>query len=144
MAATVIRENAKAAWLPGTAGVRARARVLVRRAADYAAAAVMVCAVGAASLQLAAQMASFPAPIAVTAFTLIAVALFHSLRRHRRAQARHRHGAGTRVAPGGMPRQDLTAHLPEPAHRPGQPPGPDPAGAARPAGPGPRTYRPAA
>jgi hypothetical protein len=144
VAATVIGENAKAAWLPGIAGVRARARGMVRHAAGYAAAAVMVCAVGAASLQLVAQIASFPAPVAVTAFTLIAVALFHSLRRHRRAQARHRHGAGARVAPGGMPRQDLTAHLPEPAHRPGRPSRSDPAGPARPAGPEPGTYRPAA
>lgn len=41
------------------------------------------------------QIASFPAPVAVTGFTLIAVTLFQSLRRHRRARARHRHGSGT-------------------------------------------------
>jgi hypothetical protein len=94
MAATVIGENAKAAWLPGMAGARL-ARGMVRRAAGYAAAAVMVCAVGAASLQLAAQIASFPAPVAVTAFTLIAVGLFRSLR----CTAVPRPGTGTAREP---------------------------------------------
>jgi hypothetical protein len=92
MAAIVIRENAKAIWLPSVASVRAKAGDTVRRGMDYAAAAVMICAVGAALLQLAVQLASFPAPVAVTAFTLIAVALSRSLRRHRCARARHRHG----------------------------------------------------
>lgn len=95
MAAIVIRENAKATWVPGMASVRAKACDMVRRAVDYAAAAVMICAVGTALLQLAVQIASFPAPVAVTGFTLIAVTLFQSLRRHRRARARHRHGPGT-------------------------------------------------
>jgi hypothetical protein len=95
MAAIVIRENAKATWLPGMARVLAKACDMVRRAVDYAASAVMICAVGTALLQLAVQIASFPAPVAVTAFTLIAVTVFQSLRRHRRARARHRHGPGT-------------------------------------------------
>ena len=95
MTVIVIRQNAKATWLPGMAGVRAKAGRMVRRAVDYAAAAVMICAVGTALLQLAVQIASFPAPVAVTAFTLIAVTLFQSLRRHRRARARYRHGPGT-------------------------------------------------
>ena len=95
MAAIVIRENAKATWVPGMASVRAKGCDMVRRAVDYAAAAVMICAVGTALLQLAVQIASFPAPVAVTAFTLIAVTLFQSLRRHRRARARYRHCPGT-------------------------------------------------
>jgi membrane protein implicated in regulation of membrane protease activity len=95
MAAIVIRENAKATWVPGMASARAKACDMVRQAVDYAAAAVMICAVGAALLQLAVQIASFPVPVAVTGFTLIAVTLFQSLRRHRRARARHRHGSGT-------------------------------------------------
>jgi len=103
MTAIVIRENAKATWLPGTAGVRAKACDMVRRAVDYAAAAVMICPAGAALLQLAMQIASFPAPVAVTAFTLIAVAMFQSLRRHRRAQARHRHGQGNPSATARQP-----------------------------------------
>ena len=96
MAAIVIRENAKAAWLPGIAGVRAKARAVVQRAVEYAAATVMICAVGAALFQLVAQIASFPAPVAAAAYTLIAVALFRSLRRHRRGRTRHRHGSETR------------------------------------------------
>jgi hypothetical protein len=95
MAAIVMRENAKATWVPGMASMRAKGCDMVRRAVDYAAAAVMICAVGTALLQLEVQIASFPAPVAVTAFTLTAVTLFHSLRRHQRARARHRHGPGT-------------------------------------------------
>jgi hypothetical protein len=82
MAAIVIRHNAKAAWLTGIAGVRAKARDMVRRAMDRAAAAVLLCAVGAALLRLVAELLSFPAPIAMTAITAIAVALLNSLRRH--------------------------------------------------------------
>lgn len=101
MAVIFIRQNARAAWLPGLAGVRARACGMGRRAAGYAAAAVMTCAVGAALLQVAEQIAGFPAPVAVPAFTVIAVALSRSLRRHRRARDRHRHGPGTGTVPGG-------------------------------------------
>jgi formate hydrogenlyase subunit 4 len=54
----------------------------------------MVCAVGVALLQLAAQILSFPAPIAVPALTLMAATLLNSLRRHLRARARHRPGLG--------------------------------------------------
>jgi hypothetical protein len=94
MAVIVIGENAKAAGLPGMARMRATACEMVRRAVDYAAAAVMIGAVGMAVLQLAVQLAGFPAPVAVTAFTLMAVTVFQALRRHRRARARHRHGPG--------------------------------------------------
>jgi hypothetical protein len=37
---------------------------------------------------------SFPAPIAVTAMTLMAAALLYRLRRHLRTSARHRPGPG--------------------------------------------------
>ena len=84
MAAIVIRENAKAAWLTGIAGLRAKAREMLKRGMACAAATVLVCAVGAALLQLVAQILSFPTPIAVTAITLIAAALLNSLRRHMR------------------------------------------------------------
>jgi hypothetical protein len=104
VAAIVIRGKAKGTWLlPGIARVCAQARDMDRRAVDYAAATVMICAVGAALLQLAVQIASFPVPVAVTAFTLMAVALSHSLRRRHRAHARHRHSPGTRVASGAKP-----------------------------------------
>ena len=92
MAAIVIRGNAKATWLTGLASLRAKASAVVRRAMACAAAAVMVCAVGAALLQLVAQMLSFPAPIAVTGITVMAAALLNSLRRHLRTRAGHRYG----------------------------------------------------
>ena len=85
MAAIVITENAKATWLTGLAG---QARDVGQRAMAYAAAMVMICAVGAALLQLAAQILTFPAPIAAAATTLMAAALLTSLRRHLRTQGR--------------------------------------------------------
>jgi hypothetical protein len=94
MTAIVIRENAKAPWSTGMAGVRVRACDMVQRAMACAAATIMVCAVGVALLQLVAQILSFPAPIAVTAITLMAAVLLNSLRRHLRAHARHRSGLG--------------------------------------------------
>jgi hypothetical protein len=92
VAAIVIRGNARVTWLTGLASVRAKACGMARRATAYAAAAVMVCAVGVALLQLAAQILSFSTPIAVTGLTVIAAALLTSLRRHRRTRARHRYG----------------------------------------------------
>ena len=89
MAAIVIRESAKAAWLTGIVGVRAKAREMVRRVLDCAAAAVLACAVGAALFQLVAELVSFPAPIAVTAITVMAAVLLNSLRRHIRTQPGH-------------------------------------------------------
>ena len=84
MTAIVIRENAKATWLAGPAGVRARACDLVQRAMACAAATVMVSALGVALLQLVIQVLSFPAVIAVPAITLMAAALLSSLRRRLR------------------------------------------------------------
>ena len=94
MAAIVIRQNANATWLAGRAGVRAQARGIAQRAMACAAAAVLVCAVGAALLQLVAEILSVPAPIAVTALTLIAARALNSLRGHTRTQARHRYSPG--------------------------------------------------
>lgn len=56
MTAIVIRHNAKVTWLTGLDGVRATARGMVQRAMAYGAAAVMICAAGAALLQLAASL----------------------------------------------------------------------------------------
>jgi hypothetical protein len=81
MAAIVIGENAKATWLTGMTGLRAKARRMVQQVMAYAAATVLIGAVGAALVQLVAQILSFPVPIAITAITLIAVALLNSLRR---------------------------------------------------------------
>jgi len=96
----VITTNAKATWLTGLAGAGARASDMMARATAYAAAAVLAGAAGAALLQLVAQILSFPAPIAVTALTLMAAALLDSLRRHLRPQARRRAGPGH---PRGLP-----------------------------------------
>ncbi len=98
MAAIVIRDNAKATWLAGLADVRAKACNMIQRAMACAAATILICAVAAALFQLAAELLSFPAPIAVTAMTLMAAALLNSLRRHLRTAARHRSGPGTRIA----------------------------------------------
>lgn len=86
----------------------------------------MICAVGTALLPLAVQIASFPAPVAVTAFTLIAVTLFQSLRRHRRARVRHRYARNPAQCPA-VSRRDLTAYLPEP-DSPARPAAPEQAG----------------
>jgi hypothetical protein len=99
MAAIIIRQNAKAAWLTGIAGVHAKAREMVRRAMDRAAAAVLICAVGAALLQLVAELLSLPAPIAASAITVIAVALLNSLRRHILTRPGHWRSPGSPVPP---------------------------------------------
>jgi hypothetical protein len=98
MAAIVIRDNAnaKATWVTGLVGVRATACGMAQRAMAWAAAAILICAVAAALVQLAAELFSFPAPIAVTAMTLMAAALLHSLCRHRRRLARRQSGPGNR------------------------------------------------
>jgi len=83
MAAVVIRDNAKAISLTGLAGVRAKTYHMVQRAMACAAATVLICAVAAALVQLAAELLSLPAPIMVTAMTLMAAALLNSLCRHR-------------------------------------------------------------
>ena len=103
MTAIVIRGNTKATWLTGLASLRARASGVVRRAMACAAAAVMVCAVGAALIQLVAQLLSFSAPIAVTGITVMAAALLNSLRWALRTRAGHRRARGTRMASSGKP-----------------------------------------
>ncbi len=92
MAAIVIRGNARVTWLTGLASLPAKACDMAQRATACVAAAVLACAVGAALFQLAAQILSFCAPIAVTGLTVMAAALLNSLRRHLRTQAKHRCG----------------------------------------------------
>ena len=94
MTAVVSTERAKATWLTGLAGVRAKACDTVQRAMACAAATILICAVAAALVQLAAELLSFPAPIVVTAMTLMAAALLNWLCRHLRMSARHRSGPG--------------------------------------------------
>jgi len=63
---------------------------MLQRGLFCAAAAVMVCATGAALLQLAILILGFSSPVAITLITLVAVVLLNSLRR--RVRARHRFG----------------------------------------------------
>lgn len=96
MAVIVIRGTARAAWLTGLAGLCARARDVARRAMACTAAAVMICAVGAALLQLAAEIVSFPAPVAAAGITVITAAMLPVLCRGLCAWARHRDGPASR------------------------------------------------
>jgi membrane protein implicated in regulation of membrane protease activity len=65
---------------------------MLQRGLFCAAAAIMVCAIGAALLQLAILIFSVSYPLAITAAILVALVLLHSLRRRIRATARHRFG----------------------------------------------------
>lgn len=65
---------------------------MLQRGLFCAAATVMVCAIGAALLQLAVLIFSVSSPLAITAVILVALVLLHSLRRRMRATARHRFG----------------------------------------------------
>jgi hypothetical protein len=64
---------------------------MLQRGFYYAAGTVMVCAIGAASLQLALQILSFSSPLADAAAALAAAAILgNSLHRRMRAAAKHR------------------------------------------------------
>ena len=67
---------------------------MVQRGLFCAAAAVMVCAIGAAVLQLAVLILGMSSPVAITVITLVALALLNSLRRRLRPATRHRFGHG--------------------------------------------------
>ena len=58
---------------------------MVQRGLFCAAAALIVCAIGAAVLQLAVMILSFSSPIAITVIILMAMVLLNSLRRRMRA-----------------------------------------------------------
>jgi hypothetical protein len=96
MAVIVIRGNARSAWLTGLVSLCAQARAMARRALACAAAAVMICAVGAALLQVTVEIVSFPAPIAVAGITVLTAALLNVLCQCLRARARHRDGPASR------------------------------------------------
>jgi hypothetical protein len=65
---------------------------MLSRGLFCAAAAVMVCAISAALLQLAILIFNLSAPLAITAITLVAVVLLRSLRRRMRSSTRNRFG----------------------------------------------------
>ncbi len=64
---------------------------MVQRGLFCAAAAVMICAIGAVLIQLAVLILSFCSPVAITVITLVAVVLLNSARRRLRG-GRHRFG----------------------------------------------------
>lgn len=65
---------------------------MFQRGLFCAAAAVMVCAIGAAVLQLAVLILGMSSPVAITVIILVALVLLNSLRRRIRATTRHRFG----------------------------------------------------
>jgi hypothetical protein len=65
---------------------------MIQRGLFCAAAAVMVCAIGAAVLQLAVLILGMSSPVAITLITLLALAGLNSLRRRLRPATRHRFG----------------------------------------------------
>jgi membrane protein implicated in regulation of membrane protease activity len=65
---------------------------MFQRGLFCAAAAIMVCAIGAAVLQLAVLILGMSSPVAITVMVLVAVVLLNSLRRRMRATAKHRYG----------------------------------------------------
>jgi hypothetical protein len=65
---------------------------MIQRGLFCAAATVMVCAIGAAVLQLAVLILGISSPIAITVITLVALAGLNSLRRRLRPATRHRFG----------------------------------------------------
>lgn len=132
MAAIVVKGNAKPTGLAGIAGLRAKACGMLQRAMAYTAAAVLVCAAGAALLQLGVQMLSFPAPIAVTGITVMAAVLLNSLRRYLRMRAatgKARESAWRpAVSPPGWPRRsapEYRGYPPRPASPPNRASRPD-------------------
>jgi Flp pilus assembly protein TadB len=63
---------------------------MLQRGLFCAAAAVIICAIGAALLQLAVLILGFSSPVAITMITVMGVILLNSLRRRLRATSRHR------------------------------------------------------
>ena len=76
---------------------------MLQRGLDYAAATVIICAVGAALLVLTAEILSFSSPVADTAAAVGAAVLLNSLRRRIPARAGHRCGPKTRIGSGDKP-----------------------------------------
>jgi hypothetical protein len=78
---------------------------MLQRGFYYAAGTVMICAIGAASLQLAMQILSFSSPLADAAAALATAAILaNSLHRRMRAAAKHRPARST-----SMPSGDVAA-----------------------------------
>jgi membrane protein implicated in regulation of membrane protease activity len=65
---------------------------MLQRGLFGVAAAVMICAIGAAMVQLAVLILGMSSPVAITVITLVALVLINSLRRRLRATSRNRFG----------------------------------------------------
>ena len=77
---------------------------MLQRGFYYAAGTVMICAIGAASTQLAMQILSFSSPLLNAAAALAGVAVVgNSLRRRMRAAAKRPPARSTRTLPGDVP-----------------------------------------
>jgi membrane protein implicated in regulation of membrane protease activity len=63
---------------------------MLQRGLFCVAGAVMVCAIGAALLQLAVLIFGMSSPIAITVIAVVAVVVLNSLRRRLRAASKHR------------------------------------------------------
>ena len=70
---------------------------MLRRGLDYAAATVIICAIGAALLVLTAEILSFSSPVADAAAALGVAVLLNSLRRRISTWAKHRFGSKSRM-----------------------------------------------
>ena len=86
MAAIMFSANARETWLAGLVKVRAKAYRKAQRAMECAAATILICAVGAALAELAAQIFSICVPAGAAALAVLAAALLRSLRRARTAR----------------------------------------------------------
>jgi hypothetical protein len=105
MAAIMIRTHARATWLARLVKVCAKAYQQAQRGMACVAAAILICAVGAALAELAAQLLSISVPAGVAAITVLAAAVLRSLRRARTARTGAGTGPATRRVPGRKPRR---------------------------------------
>ena len=100
MAAIMIGAHARATWRASVAAARAKAYQRAQRGVECAAAAILICAAGAALAELAAEMLSICVPAGAAALTVLAAAVLRSLRRARTVRTRAGTGRATRGADG--------------------------------------------
>jgi hypothetical protein len=100
MAAIMIGAHARATWRASLAAVRAKAYQRAQRGVECAAAAILICAAGAALAELAAEILSICVPAGAAALTVLAAAVLRSLRRARTVRTRTGTGRATRGAAG--------------------------------------------
>jgi hypothetical protein len=109
---------------------------MLQRGLDYAAATVIICAVGAALLVLTVEILSFSSPAADTAAAVGAAVLLNSLRRRVPVGARHRCGPKTQIGSGDRPARISAGELGQAGRHQGCQPGQQQRGSY----PGPRSH----